>query len=51
MGTAGRVMNPPVQTTTQETYGLPACDARLIQKLRNMDPALRDSILTKEAAS
>ena len=44
-------MNPPVQTTTQDTYGLPACDARLIQKLRNMDPDLRATILTKEAAS
>lgn len=41
-------MNPPVQTTAQETFGLPACDARLIQKLRNMDPALRATILPTE---
>jgi hypothetical protein len=41
-------MNPPVQTTTTETFGLPACDARLIQKLRLMDPVLRATILRTE---
>lgn len=33
-----------------ETFGLPACDTRLIAKLRVMDPALRASILTTKEA-
>lgn len=28
-----------------ETFGLPECDRHLIAKLRNMDPALRASIM------
>ncbi|GGH93877.1 hypothetical protein ACFFGR_09390 [Arthrobacter liuii] len=39
-------MFPPVRTAGTETFGLPATDTRLIQKLRTMDPALRESILT-----
>lgn len=33
-----------------DTYGLPACDTRLIAKLRAMDPQLRATlpVLTKE---
>lgn len=34
-----------------DTYGLPACDTRLIAKLRNMDPALRATILTTKEAT
>lgn len=31
-----------------DTYGLPACDTRLIAKLRAMDPALYKTITTKD---
>lgn len=30
--------------TSTETFGLPPCDAHLIAKLRNMDPALLATI-------
>lgn len=29
-----------LRSLTNETYGLPPCDAHLIAKLRNMDPEL-----------
>lgn len=39
-------------TATAETFGLPECDTHLIAKLRNMPPALRETILpTPKAAS
>jgi len=34
-----------------ETFGLPECDSHLIAKLRNMDPALRATITTKDGAA
>ena len=33
-------MSVPVTEAKTETFGLPPCDAHLIAKLRNMDPAL-----------
>lgn len=39
-------MNPPVATASTETFGLTHNQDRLAAKLRNMDPALRATILT-----
>ena len=36
-------------TASTETFGLPECDTHLIAKLRNMDPALRATILERAA--
>lgn len=43
-------MTVPVATVrTESTFGLPACDVVLIQKLRVMDPALLETIRTTKA--
>lgn len=36
---------PPVKPTTTEAYGLPPEAAHLIQKLRNMPPEQRNTII------